>query len=97
MRRCALPPASSVIGGGSTSSDTDTGVLGTAASDICTDGALTRGGKNTPSTAAEAIQGSQRSTITDTAAARGTDAAAPASEDVEFGAPPYGRCGRSRP
>jgi hypothetical protein len=80
-------PGSSVIGGGSISSDTDTGVFGTAAGNISTEGALTRGGRNTPSTAAEAIHGSQRSTITAAGSVRAA-AAVPGSEGAEFGAQP---------
>jgi hypothetical protein len=85
-----LPPAISIIGGGSISSDTDTGVFGRAASDISTEGSLTSGGRNTPSTAAEAIHGSQRSTITAAGSVRGAaDAAVPASE---IGAQRCGGC-----
>lgn len=84
-----LSPASSVIGGGSINSDGCVSVR--AAGDIFAKGApvgggegsLTKGGKKTPSTAAMAIHGSQRPTITATGSTRGAaDAAVPGSEGV---------------
>ena len=98
-----LSPASSVIGGGSINSDTC--VSDTAAGGIVTEGALIRGcegalirgGTNTPSTAAAAIHGSQRPTITTTYSARGAADAAACSEGVAFGAQPFGYDGRSHP